>query len=122
MWLKKQDVIARENHTTPQNMYASYNGIDYRQSTGPFADYTFSNNNIVKERPTKSEISDYFYLPAKGFYLEGKMQYISYHGYYWSATCLKADAQRAFSLTFNPHSISLGSNFRFNGFAEDLKW
>lgn len=122
MWLKKQDVIARENHTTTQNMYASYNGIDYRQSTSTFPDYSFNNNNIVKERPTKSEISDYFYLPAKGFYLGGKMQFITYLGYYWSATCLKADAQRAFSLTFNPSSISLGSNFRFSGFAVDLKW
>ena len=32
MWLKKQDVIAAENHTTAQAMYAAYNGTDYRNA------------------------------------------------------------------------------------------
>lgn len=122
MWLKNKDVIAQENNTNEQEMYKMYNGIDYRESTAIFPEYSFSNNNIVKERPTKAEISNYFYLPAKGFYRKGELQHVSDMGYYWSATCLKSDSKRAFSLAFNSSSISLGNNHCFYGFAEDLKW
>ena len=122
MWLKKQDVIAAENHTTPQNMYAAYNGIDYRQATYEFPEYSFSNNSVVNGRPEKSKIANYFYLPAKGFYRNGQLQYVSGYGYYWSATSSKQNPKRSLSLNFSSTSISLGSNYQFYGFSEELKW
>lgn len=87
MWLKKQEVIAAENHTTPQNMYAAYDGTtDYREATYEFPEYSFTNDSVVNGRPEKSKIANYFYLPAKGFYRKGQLQYVGRYGYYWSAT------------------------------------
>ncbi|QUB76729.1 MULTISPECIES: fimbrillin family protein [Prevotella] len=122
MWLKKKDVIAAENHTTAQAMYDAYNGTDYRNATYEFPDYSFSNNNIGKGRPEKSKIGNYFYLPAKGFYRNGQFQYVGAYGYYWSATSSKHNPDRSLSLNFSSTSISLGSNYQFYGFSEELKW
>ena len=122
MWLKKQEVIAAENHTTKQNMYAAYNGIDYRLSTNEFPEYSFSNNSVVNGRPVKSKINNYFYLPAKGFYRLGEFQYVSAYGYYWSATSSRHNTDRSFSLNFSKSSVSLGSNYQFYGFSQELKY
>ena len=122
MWLKKQGVIAAENHTTAQAMYAAYNGTDYRNATDEFQEYSFSNNSVVNGRPEKSKIGNYFYLPAKGFYINGQFQYVGALGYYWSATSSKHDPDHSFSLSFSSTSISLGCNYQFYGFSEELKW
>ena len=123
MWLKKQSVIASENGTTAQNMYAAaYDGSDYRNATQHFNEYFNTNNNIIGSRPTKSRISDYFYLPAKGFYHDGKLQHVGRLGYYWSATGVKNNNTHAFSLAFSSNSVSIGNNVRSYGFSEELKW
>lgn len=122
MWLKKQEVIAAENHTTKQNMLAAYNGVDYRLSTDEFSEYSFSNNNVVKGRPVKSKINNYFYLPAKGFYIRGEFQYVSAYGYYWSSTSSRRNTDHSFSLSFSSSSVSLGSNYQFYGFSQELKY
>ena len=122
MWLKKQDVIAAENHTTAQKMYDAYNGTDYRNETNKFEEYSFNNNSIGKERPEKSKIGNYFFLPAKGFYINGQFQYVGALGYYWSATSSKHDPDHSFSLSFSSTSISLGCNYQFYGFSEELKY
>lgn len=41
---------------------------------------------------------------------------------YWSATSSKHNPVRSFSLNFSSSSISLGSNYQFYGFSEELKW
>ena len=123
MWLKKQSVIASENGTTAQNMYtAAYDGSDYRNVTQHFNEYFNTNNSIIGSRPTKSRISDYFYLPAKGFYHDGKLQHVGRLGYYWSATGVKNNNTHAFSLAFSLNSVSIGNNVRSYGFSEELKW
>lgn len=118
---EKQEVIAAENHTTKQNMYVAYNGIDYRLSTNEFPEYSFSNNSVVNGRPVKSKINNYFYLPAKGFYRLGEFQYVSAYGYYWSSTSSRHNTDRSFSLNFSKSSVSLGSNYQFYGFSQELK-
>ena len=122
MWLKKQEVIAAENHTTKQNMFAAYNGVDYRESTQEFQEYSFSNNNVINGRPVKSKIKNYFYLPAKGFYIYGEFQHVSTLGYYWSSTSSRHDTGRSFSLSFSNSSVSLGNNYQFYGFSQELKY
>lgn len=122
MWLKKQEVIAKDNNTNTLNMYNAYNGIDYRKVDYEFNEYSFTNNNIVQERPAKSKIGNYFYLPAKGFYRHGEFQYVSAYGYYWSATSSRHNPDRSFSLTFKSSAISLGFNYQFYGFSQELKY
>ena len=122
MWLKKKEVIAAENHKTLQNLYDAYNGIDYRKATNEFPEYSFTNNSVVNGRPEKSKIANYFYLPAKGFYRNGQLQYVSGYGYYWSATSSIHNPDRSFSLNFSSSSISLGINYQFYGFSEELKY
>jgi len=122
MWLKKKEVIAADNHTTLQGLLNAYNGIDYRKATYEFPEYSFTNNNISNGRPAKSKIGNYFYLPAKGFYRHGEFQYVSAYGYYWSATSSLHNPERSFSLNFSHSSVSLGINYQFYGFSEELKY
>lgn len=122
MWLKKQNVIATENGTTPQGMYAAYDGVDYRAATQQFSEYFYTNSSVTGGRPAKSRISDYFYLPAKGFYYGGKLQYVGRYGYYWSATRTIYENDHAFSLSFSAGTVSVGNNIRSYGFSEELKW
>lgn len=123
MWLKKQAVIASENGTTASGMYnTAYDGIDYRAATQHFSEYFYTNSTVVSGRPSKSKISSYFYLPAKGFYYDGKLQYVGRYGYYWSATRTNYENDRAFSLSFSAGTVSVGNNIRSYGFSEELKW
>lgn len=73
MWLKKKDKISG---FTDINYY----GTDYRLAT----DTNFPNPNITQGKP--SNISDYFYLPALGWYQNGTLYSVGEIGYYWSSS------------------------------------
>lgn len=45
-----------------------------------------SNNNFTPGLPSASEIGDYFYLPALGFYDDGKLGGIGFISTYWSSS------------------------------------
>ena len=74
MWFKKKDKISGFNDS-------NYNGTDYRIT---YIGTTLKNNNITQGKP--SNLNDYFYLPALGYYHMGMPFNIANTGYYWSSS------------------------------------
>ena len=46
----------------------------------------YQNTSIVQGRPSDTEISDYFFLPAAGQYSDGHLYFFGEWGFYWSST------------------------------------
>ena len=75
IWLKKQSEISHFSSTE------SYTGTATWVSG---KDIKFTVSNFGK--PASSERSDYFYLPALGQYVDGKLTGLGVKGYYWAST------------------------------------
>ena len=89
IWLKKLDVIARESGKTRQQLHerSNYYDVDFRSAEMP----TPSEMRVVyTSKPTN--ITDYFFLPATGFYDhnvgrgQGNLQAVGLEGVYWTRT------------------------------------
>ena len=84
----------------------NYNGIDYR-TTYPYGNLF---DNLVPSQGKPSNLNDYFFLPALGFYSEGKFVSIGAAGSYWTSSAFFT--QSAFNLYFAKTIIFIGDNTR----------
>ena len=75
MWLKKKSKIS--SYRADQ----APNGIDYTRST---SNAYYNNNTITQGKP--SNLNDYFYLPALGYYHMGRLANVGNYGVYWTST------------------------------------
>ena len=87
MWFKKKAKISGFTD-------ANYNGTDYRPTFN-----TFTNNSIIQGTP--SNLNDYFYLPANGYYANGTWYSGGSYGAYWSSTPNPVDVHSVYSLHFD---------------------
>ena len=111
IWLKKLSVIAQESGKGPaalkqadpngRNLLASYKSYDVSPKNG---------------RPADSEIGKYFFLPALGYYLNGKLYLLGSTGCYWSSSAYRSYSSYAYSLYFGSGSVALFNDYRDNGF------
>ena len=106
LWLKKLSVIAKENHKTLdelKNMSPSPEGKDMRLE--------FWVTHVVPSsgKPKDSELSDYFFLPAMGFYDSGSLTNFGSEGDYWSstATFFGGFDQTAYGLKFDSTIVNV---------------
>ena len=101
IWLKKLSVIAQENGKTLADLkFKTPSGKDMRVSND---NYEISLKN---GKPSDSEIGKYFFLPALGYYLSGKLYFLGYHGFYWSSTTYTGGSY-TYSLNFNLSKVRL---------------
>ena len=77
MWIKKKTKISGFSSTEAPD------GKDYRTLLYPTFN-TIENNNIIQGKP--SNLNDYFYLPARGAYVNGMFQNPGFNGRYWTST------------------------------------
>ena len=106
MWLKKKDKI-------PGFTDINYYGTDYRLAT----DTNFPNPNITQGKP--SNISDYFYLPALGWYQNGTLYSVGEIGYYWSSspsTSVTKNLSRYLTFVKGLIITAGGTSERYRGF------
>ena len=75
IWLKKQSEISH---------FSSTEGYPGKATWVSGKDIKFTVSNFGK--PASSERSDYFYLPALGQYVDGKLTGLGVKGYYWAST------------------------------------
>ena len=75
IWLKKQNKILN---------FSSTEGYPGKATWVSGKDIKFTVSNFGK--PASSERSDYFYLPALGQYVDGKLTGLGVKGYYWAST------------------------------------
>lgn len=121
-WIKKQKVIYNElkakgyTQLTSQSdmkekFYSSATdatGIDFRVNSL----YVNTGNSIG--RP--SDTSDYFYLPALGYFLSGSLYNMSY-GFYWTSTGVPNAGGNAYKFSFYAGQMNIyNSNTRAYGF------
>ena len=79
IWLKKKSVLQAEGH---YNTEISADGTtDMRTTFKPYY-----NNNISTSNLPSASASQYFYLPALGYYDQGKLYYTGQYFWYWSSS------------------------------------
>ena len=102
IWLLKKDKIS--GFTA-----ANYNGTDYRTT------YTVFTNTPTQGKP--SNLSNYFYLPALGYYNNsGTLNVVGDYGCYWTSTPHPSNTDYAYCLTFNSGSVRVDYGDRYFGF------
>ena len=112
IWLKRLSVIAQENSKTladfkltdpnGKNLLTSY---DDGYSTSP-----------ISGKPADSEIGNYFFLPALGYYYNGRLIHLGSYGSYWSSSAYPSNSGHAYYLSFYSGSVYLRTYYRYNGF------
>lgn len=105
MWFKKKANIANYNTST------SPDGSDLiSNNTSIF----ISNNNVTQGLPTT--LSEYFYLPALGYYINGVLYDIGNGSHYWSNTFSSGYPWGANNMYFNKNSVNVRKYGRAFGF------
>ena len=99
IWLKKLSVIAQENGKKP----AALKQARPTNNSFQIGEVFYSPK---KGRPSDSEIDKYFFLPALGFYDNGKL-INDPQGYYWSSSAYPGNSSYAYFLNFNSGGVSL---------------
>lgn len=63
--------------------------------------------SVSQTPPSPSEESQYFYLPAMGYYLNGKLSDAGTAGYYWTSRADETDDVMIYGLSFDNSGITL---------------
>ena len=105
MWFKKKSQISGFNANTAED------GSDWR-TTNKSRSCTASNTP-----PSAADASNYFYLPALGFYISGRLFDIGNSGFYWSSSAAPWNSGNAYGLGFDSGNVGVyDANSRNNGF------
>ncbi|ALO49227.1 hypothetical protein [Hoylesella enoeca] len=104
MWLKKKYVLQAKNH---YNREKSADGSDMRTS---IKRYENRNSSIKSGLPSAADASNYFYLPALGYYHSGQLYDVGNVGYYWSSSKVPFISQNAYCLFIEDWSIVVNNN------------
>ena len=105
MWLKKKSKIS--GYRADQ----APDGIDYTRNTTLVV---YPAGGVTTGKP--SNLSDYFYLPAYGYYYNGMLGYAGIGGFYWSSTPKPESTKEAYYLNVNSSSVSVFYTDRVNGY------
>jgi hypothetical protein len=118
MWFKKKSVLQAENHydTEVSPLY----GLDMRKSTIEYSSDYSASAIILSGIPSVAAADNYFYLPALGYYFEGKFGYIG-AGNYWSSTARSTNGGStnsdplAYYINFGPGFLNVVTGYRYKG-------
>ena len=104
MWFKKNTYISGFNANT------AVDGSDWRTKN---VGLNRSASNIPL---SAAESSNYFYLPALGYYLSGQLNNIGIYGNYWSSSTYPQSYYFSYSLLFFVGNVILSTDDRSAGF------
>lgn len=122
MWFKKKAVIMSENHLTDEAMKAKYDNTDYRPYRPIISNWSLLNNSITKGAP--SDVDNYFFLPAIGYFFKGKFYSGSFiqgnqnglYGDYWTSSASNLDGNKnAYNLAFRENVVGIFVSIRLKG-------
>ena len=113
MWFKKKSVLQAEGHYRTDK--SADNTTDLRTT---YKYYENTNSSITTSgRPSAADAGNYFYLPALGWYSEGTLSEISYHGgFYWSSSANPWNRYEAYGLAFYNGGVQIGNSGRNYGY------
>lgn len=114
IWLKKLSVIAHENgkEKSADLKLKDPNDKDLCVSDGDYASSIDSDSG----KPADSKISNYFFLPALGYYYNGQFKSFSAMGYYWSSSPASKDISNAYELIFSRDNVHMSFTTRSYGY------
>ena len=113
MWFKKKSVLQAEGH---YNTEKSSDGlIDVRVNPTHKMYFNFNSSIYNSGLPSVANASNYFYLPALGRYIDGKLSYLSTYGMYWSSSADSHVSGKAWELFFGSSMVRVVHNPRDNG-------
>ena len=104
MWFKKKAYISGYNANT------AVDGNDWRTATP-----SIQNWSVSTTPPSATEASNYFYLPALGYYYYGMLIGVNNEGYYWSSSA-ESMGGGGFYLGFTNSGTSIGNVSRDHGY------
>lgn len=106
IWLKKLSVIAQENGKE----LADLNKADPDGTNLLTSDTTYS-TSPKSGKPADSEISNYFFLPALGYYSNtGRLKDLGSYGSYWSSSANPLGGSYAYCMNFSSGKVGLYVN------------
>lgn len=122
MWFKKKAVIMSENYLTDVAMKAKYDNTDYRPYRPIISNWSLLNNSITIGAP--SDVNNYFFLPAIGYFFKGKFYSGSFiqgnqnglYGDYWTSSASNLDGNKnAYNLAFRENVVGIFVSIRLKG-------
>lgn len=115
MWFKKASVIASENGKTDADALKVASPDKKNRTAEQVWETPPHNDKVTKQIPNNRK--DYFFLPATGRYVKGKLQDFKTTGCYWTSTPEPYFSERAYNLFFDSKKVTISnSNDRTNGF------
>lgn len=100
IWLKKLSVIAKEKDKQLADLkLKNPEDIDMRTT------YNFYQVVPIDGKPNDSEINNYFFLPALGYYYSDQLSDFGSSGNYWSSSTHPNDSGYVYFLNFNSGSV-----------------
>ena len=115
MWFKKKSVLQVEGYYNTEK--SADNTTDMRTTYKPYVNNSSSINSGI---PSAVDANNYFYLPALGYYLWGRLNETGQSGYYWTSTASLWYSSDAYYLGFGSGSAGVTHNHtRLHGFRVD---
>ena len=111
MWFKKKSVLQAEHHYDTEK---SADGTTDMRTTSK--GYSNTNSSIYNSGlPSAADAGNYFYLPALGNYISGRLSDVGGAGIYWSSSAFPWGSTGAYHLFFSSGSIAATSTSRHYG-------
>ena len=112
MWFKKKSVLQAKHHYDTEK---SADGTTDLRTTYKY--YNNSNSSIFNSSlPSAADAGNYFYLPALGYYLYGRLGGVGDVGDYWSASAYPWGGDYAYRLRFLNGGVYVDNYNRDLGF------
>ena len=106
MWFKKKDFI---------NGYSSDETFDKVDWSNKETTQTWKPVSAIL--PSLSDVDKYFYVPALGYYYNGKLTNLGIMGYCWSTTLNPVNNNQAYYIFFRKSDLNVGRGPRAYGFS-----
>ena len=111
MWFKKKSVLQAEGHYNTE--FSADGSTDARTI---YSNYENRNSSIYYSGlPSAADAGNYFYLPALGYYYEGKLYYVGTHASYWSSSGRPWGSTYAYHMLFYEAGVAVGRGDRDMG-------
>ena len=107
MWFKKKSVLQGEGN---YNSNTAVDGTDWRRTSRL---QTWSPSNTL---PSAADANNYFYLPALGYYYDGRLNRVGNIGFYWSSSAYPGYRNTTYSLYVGSAGVDLSSDYRYYGY------
>ena len=126
IWLKKKAAILRDNPDVSEQRFSNAYIDDNPAGDGTDKDWrtwTYTTLPFTQAVASYAEVTnkdDYFFLPAFGYYIEGRL-YECGTGRYWSSTANQFDKDKAYALQFRFNGVATlvtvdYSHYRYRGY------